>query len=70
MMINIKQEINNINDLFQNIQKLKQIQMNIKHIQELKDTIQLQADMFSLFLLRKYILNETILGPMLFHKND
>lgn len=70
MMINIKQEINNINDLFQNIQKLKQIQMNIKHIQELKDTIQLQANMFSLFLLRKYILNETILGPMLFHKND
>ena len=70
MMINIKQEINNINDLFQNIQKLKQIQMNIKHIQELKDTIQLQANMFSLFLLRKYILNETILGPMIFHKND
>lgn len=68
MMINIKQEINNINDLLQNIQKLKQIQMNIKHIQELKDTIQLQANMVSLFLLRKYILNETIVGPMLFRK--
>ena len=68
MMVNIKQEINNINDLFQNIQELKQVQMNIEHIQELKDTIQLQANMVSLFLLRKYILNEAIVGPMLFRK--
>ena len=47
-MVNLKQEINNIKDLLQNIQELKRIQMNIEHIQELKDTLQLQTNMVSI----------------------
>ena len=68
MITNIKREITSINELLQNIEELKQIQMSIEHIQELKDTVQLQTNMVSIFLLRKYILNEAIVGPMLFRK--
>ncbi len=62
----LKQTINNINDLIFNIQSLKQLQINIDEIQNLKDGAQLQVNMACLALLRHYILDEYGVGVILF----
>lgn len=62
----LKQNVNNINDLLYNIQNLKQLQFNIDKIQELKDETQMIHNMASLSYFRKYILNVSVVGPMLF----
>ena len=62
----LKQTVNNINDLIFNIQSLKQLQINIDEIQSLKEEAQLQVNMACLALLRRYILDESGVGVILF----
>ncbi len=62
----LKQIMNNINDLMFNIQSLKQLQINIDEIQEIKNGAQLQVNMACLALLRYYILDESSVGTILF----
>lgn len=63
---NLKQAMNNVNDLLYNIQNLKQLQFDINKIQGLKDSVQLQVNMACLALLRQYILDEFGVGTILF----
>lgn len=63
---NLKQVMNNVNDLLYNIQNLKQFQFDINKIQGLKDSVQLQVNMACLALLRQYILDEFGVGTILF----
>lgn len=62
----LKQNVNNMNDLLFNLQNLKQLQYNIEQIQGIKDKVQMQANMASLALLRNYILDERLVGIILF----
>lgn len=66
LSFNLKQEMNNVNDLLYNIQNLKQLQCSIDQIQQLKDKAQMQTNMASLALLRSYILDEGYVGVTLF----
>lgn len=63
---NLKQTMNNIDDLLYNIQSLKQLQWDIDNIQKLKDKGQMQVNMASLAILRTFILDEDIVGKNLF----
>lgn len=63
---NLKQEMNNVNDMLFNIQNLKQLQNNINQVQEVKNKVQMQVNMASLALLRTYILDEGYVGVTLF----
>lgn len=63
---NLKQTMDNINDLIYNIQNMKQLQLNIDECQKLKDGVQLQIDMVCLALLRRYILDKPVVGSILF----
>lgn len=63
---NLKQTMNDVSDLLYNIQSLKQLQHDIDKIQSIKDGAQLQINMACLALLRQYLLDESIVGPMLF----
>lgn len=63
---NLKQMMNSTSDLLYNIQSLKQLQLDIDKIQSIKDGAQLQINMACLALLRQYLLDESVVGPMLF----
>ena len=63
---NLKQEMNNVNDLLYNTQNLKVLQNNIDQIQQFKDKVQMQTNMASLALLRSYIMDEGCVGITLF----
>jgi hypothetical protein len=62
----MKQSMENMDDLLYNLEGLKQLQCGIDKVQELKDDLQLSVNMVSLTYLRKYILDETGVGPTLF----
>lgn len=66
MNFNLKRTVNDLNDSLYNIQSLKQLQFNIDVIQSIKNGAQLQTDMACLALLRRYILDEVVVGPILF----
>lgn len=66
LSFNMKQIMETPNDLLYNIQSLKQLQLNIDQLQLMKDGAQMQMNMASLALLRHYILDESVVGPMLF----
>lgn len=63
---NLKKTMNNANDLLYNIQNLKQLQWDIDNIQRLKDVGQMQVNMASLAMLRNFILDEAVVGVILF----
>lgn len=63
---NLKQTMNNVDDLLYNMQSLKQLQWNIDNVQRLKDVGQMQANMASLAMLRNFILDEAVVGTMFF----
>lgn len=62
----LKQNVNNMNDMLFNLQNLKLLQYNIEQIQGIKDKVQMQTNMASLALLRSYILDERLVGRILF----
>lgn len=64
--LDLRQNVECIDDLLHNIQHLKLFQLNLDKIQELKNDTQFQVNMISLTLLRKYVLNEYVVGPILF----
>lgn len=66
--LDLRQSMESVDDLLYNMESLKQFQLKLDRIQELKDCIQFQANMVSLTLLRKYILNEEVVGPVLFRR--
>lgn len=66
LSFNLRQTMNSTSDLLYNIQSLKQFQLNIDNIQRIKDGAQLQINMACLALLRQYILNEPVVGLILF----
>lgn len=63
---NLKQTMNDANDILYNIQSLKQFQWNIDQIQRIKDGAQIQVNMAVLSLWRNYILDEGNAGIILF----
>lgn len=66
LSFNLRQKMNDVNDLVYNIQNLKQLQTNIVQIQKMKDSAQMQLNMAALALIRSNILDFSIVGPILF----
>ena len=64
--LNLKQTMNDTNDVLYNMQSLKQFQWNIDQIQKMKDGAQIQVDMAALALWRNFVLNESGIGITLF----
>lgn len=64
--LNLKQAMNDANDVLYNMQSLKQFQWNIDQIQKMKDGAQMQVNMAALALWRNFVLNEGIVGITLF----
>lgn len=60
--------VDNVEDLYMNMQILKQFQSKINQIQELKDDAQFQMNTIAVSLLRKYILSVPIVGVELLRK--
>ena len=68
--LNLKQTMNDANDVLYNMQSLKQFQWNISQIQKMKDGAQMQVNMAALALWRNFVLNEAPVGKMLFRNYD
>ena len=64
--LNLKQAMNDANDILYNMQSLKQFQWNIDQIQKMKDGAQMQVNMAALALWRNFILDEGNVGIVLF----
>ena len=64
--LNLKQSMNDANDVLYNIQSLKQFQWNIDQIQKVKDGAQMQVNMAALALWRNFVLDEGNHGVRLF----
>ena len=64
--LNLKQAMNDTNDVLYNMQNLKQFQWNIDQIQKMKNGAQMQVNMAALTLWRKFILEEGNDGIWLF----
>ncbi len=64
--LNLKQAMNDTNDVLYNLQSLKQFQWNIDQIQKMKNGAQMQVNMVALTLWRKFILEEGNDGIWLF----
>lgn len=64
--LNLKQAMNDANDVLYNIQSLKQFQWNLDQIQKMKDGAQMQVNMAALALWRNFILDEGNVGIILF----
>lgn len=64
--LNLKQAMNDANDVLYNMQSLKQFQWNIDQIQKMKDGAQMQVNMASLALWRNFVLDEGNVGIILF----
>lgn len=64
--LNLKQAMNDVNDVLYNMQSLKQFQWSIDQIQKMKDGAQMQVNMAALALWRNYILDEGYAGVTLF----
>ena len=64
--LNLKQAMNDTNDVLYNLQSLKQFQWNINQIQKMKNGAQMQVNMVALTLWRKFILEEGNDGIWLF----
>ena len=65
--LNLKQAMNDANDVLYNMQSLKQFQWNIDQIQKMKDGAQMQVNMAALALWRNFVLSEGVYGICLFH---
>ncbi|MBW9204215.1 hypothetical protein EVD33_15095 [Bacteroidales bacterium SW292] len=65
--LNLKQAMNDANDVLYNMQSLKQFQWNIDQIQKMKNGVQMQVNMAALALWRNFVLNEGDNGFWLFH---
>ena len=65
--LNLKQAMNDTNDVLYNMQSLKQFQWNINQIQKMKDGAQMQVNMAALALWRNFVLNEGYNGFWLLH---
>lgn len=63
--LNLKQTMNNVNDVLYNMQSLKQFQWNIDQIQKMKDGAQMQVNLAALALWRNFILDEGWVGARL-----
>lgn len=64
--LNLKQAMNDTNDVLYNMQSLKQFQWNINQIQKMKDGAQMQVNMAALALWRNFVLGEGSIGITLF----
>lgn len=64
--LNLKQAMNDANDVLYNMQSLKQFQWNISQIQKMKDGAQMQINMAALALWRNFVLDEDSVGKILF----
>lgn len=64
--LNLKQTMNDANDVLYNMQSLKQFQWNISQIQKMKDGAQIQINMAALALWRNFVLDEDSVGKILF----
>ena len=64
--LNLKQAMNDANDVLYNMQSLKQFQWNLDQIQKMKDGAQMQVNMAALALWRNFILDEGNVGIILF----
>ena len=64
--LNLKQTMNDANDVLYNMQSLKQFQWSIDQIQKMKDGAQMQVNMAALALWRNFILDEGNVGIILF----
>ena len=64
--LNLKQTMNDANDVLYNMQSLKQFQWNIDQIQKMKDGAQMQVNMAALALWRNFVLNEGNVGKKLY----
>ena len=65
LSLNLKQAMNNVNDVLYNMQSLKQFQWSIDQIQKVKDGAQMQINMAALALWRNFVLNEGLVGARL-----
>ena len=65
--LNLKQTMNDANDVLYNMQSLKQFQWNIDQVQKMKDGAQMQINMAALALLRIYLLDVGNVGAKLLH---
>ena len=65
LAFSLKQTMVNVNDLLYNLQNMKQLQMNLDMVQDLKNKTQMSLNMMSLTYLRKYLLDIPT-GPILF----
>ena len=63
--LNLKQAMNNVNDVLYNMQSLKQFQWSIDQIQKMKDGAQMQVNMAALALWRNFVLGEGLVGARL-----
>ena len=66
LSLNLKQTMNDANDVLYNMQSLKQFQWNIRQIQKMKDGAQMQVNMAALALWRNFVLDEASIGKILF----
>lgn len=66
LTLNLKQAMNDANDVLYNMQSLKQFQWNIDQIQKMKDGAQMQVNMAALALWRNFVLNEGNVGKRLY----
>lgn len=64
--LNLKQVMNDANDVLYNMQSLKQFQWNIDQIQKMKDGAQMQVNMAALALWRNFVLDVENVGIILF----
>ena len=65
LSLNLKQAMNNVNDVLYNMQSLKQFQWRIDQIQKMKDGAQIQVNMAVLALWRNFVLDEGLVGARL-----
>ena len=66
LSLNLKQAMNDVNDVLYNMQSLKQFQWSIDQIQKMKDGAQMQVNMAALALWRHLILDVDRVGITLF----
>lgn len=65
LSLNLKQAMNDVNDVLYNMQSLKQFQWSIDQIQKMKDGAQMQVNMAALALWRNFVLDEGLIGVKL-----